>query len=87
MRSGFRRSKRAAKKKELKYRVNQFHQIIDALEEVADILYEDNPQLESVTEQWVAENAPAVMGRELDSMETIVVASRLWHKLDNNGKV
>ena len=46
-----------------------------------------NPELEEVSEEWVKENAPAVMGRELDSMEVIVVASRMWHLMDKDDEL
>lgn len=82
MRSGLRRSKRKQNKKELKYRVSQFHQIIDALEEVAERLYEDNPDIKEVTEQWVKEKGEIEMGRELDNMEVMVIASRVWHMIE-----
>lgn len=74
------------KKKASKKHLFEFNKIIEALEETAEILMEDNPDLTEVTEQWVKENAPEVLGRELDSMEVIVVASRMWHLMESNEK-
>jgi len=82
MKSGYRSSIRKKNKHELKYRTKEFYSIIAKLEDVARELYNKNSELEEVTEQWVIDNAPEVLGREPDSMEVMVIASRMWHLMD-----
>ena len=88
MKSGFKRSVRDKKKRLIKSHVREYYEILEKLEDTAWDLYRElikDKEVE-ITEQWVKENAPAYIGRELDHLEVMIVASKIW-ELQRHNKV
>lgn len=74
---GYRASVRKMNNRKLKSHMAEFYNILSQLEDLAEELNTKYPNQE-VTEKWIKEIAPKEFGRELDSMETIVIASKMW---------
>lgn len=86
MKSGYRKSLQKSNKQKVKYHTAEFYKILADLENIGWKMYQEYPEQE-ITEEWVKQTASEYLGRELDNMEAVVVASKIWDlQTKNEGK-